>query len=362
MADILGLISGFRELVTLIETCSVAETTAANTRISDLIEALESLAVGAETIVVEAPNVTVRPNITVNCGCGGGGSTPPQTPGEEGGTPPPGTEEPSEIELRKCKVATILIQELIAYTDNMAALGLFDWSLDYLTLGGILNSIANGFTSGLLKLTFQVGGWLTNLQNLIFSGGFGASIPATLSSNQEAMVCALYNSENVVDAKSEVVTASGLTGADASYLELILTTETLNMLFFSLPGSEEIISSYAGTADCSGCNADECALLHYGSLTSGVLGTFPFTVTSELDAGYYFLAAEINCLADTYGLSQSGFTQTGYRNIVWDGDLIGGVGYGNVIYSDYPFPAGLTAWRSIYLTSSTSFSVTFTAP
>jgi len=235
--------------------------------INDLI-----LGGGETTVNVAAPNVTINPHYTINCGCGGGGTTPPQTPGEEGGDPPPGTSEPDPIDDRKCKVSNILIQELIAYTDNMAALNLFSWSLDYLTLGNILNSLAGGFTNGLLSLTFQVGGWLTNLQNLIFSGGFGASIPATLSSNQEAMVCALYNSTNVVDAKSEVVTASGLTGADASYLETVLSTEALNMLFFSLPGSEAIISSYTGAADCSECGPATCDDLigQYGPATSHV--------------------------------------------------------------------------------------------
>lgn len=226
------------------------------------IQALLDLNIGGggdcPDVTVNLPAPVVNVYNTVKCGgCGGGGgSTPPQTPGEEGGTPPPGTGTPDPIDDRKCKVAHILIHELIAYTDNMAALGLFDFTLDYSSLGGILNSLANGFSSGLLSLVFQVGGWLQNLQNLIFFGGFGASIPETLSANQDDMICALYNATNVSDAKADVVAASGLTGQDAEYLRVILTTEALNMLFFSIPGSEGVIFNYQGAADCGGCDDD----------------------------------------------------------------------------------------------------------
>lgn len=222
--------------------------------LNQVVQAITELTTGGGGGTTE---VNVTPQITVNCHCscgGGGGTTPPQTPGEEGGAPPPGTGTPDPIDDRKCKVAHILIHELIAYTDNMAALGLFDFTLDYSSLGGILNSLANGFSSGLLSLVFQVGGWLQNLQNLIFSGGFGASIPETLSANQDDMICALYNATNVSDAKTDVVAASGLTGQDAEYLRVILTTEALNMLFFSIPGSEGVIFNYQGAADCGGCN------------------------------------------------------------------------------------------------------------
>jgi len=235
------------------------------------IQALLDLSIGGgsgcQDVTVNLPAPVVNIYNTVKCGgCGGGGSTPPQTPGEEGGDPPPGTGTPDPIDDRKCKVAHILIQELIAYTDNMASLGLFEFTLDYSSLGGILNSLASGFRSGLLSLIFQVGGWLQNLQNLIFSGGFGASIPETLSSNQDDMICALYNATNVSDAKNDVVAASGLTGQDAEYLKVVLTTEALNMLFFSMPGSEAVISSYQGAADCSGCgNVITYAYLQHGT-------------------------------------------------------------------------------------------------
>ena len=249
--------------------------------INQMVQALLDLNIGSGGGGGDCPDVTVNlpapvVNVTVRCGgCGGGGgSTPPQTPGEEGGTPPPGTGTPDPIDDRKCKVAHILIHELIAYTDNMAALGLFDFTLDYSSLGGILNSLANGFKSGLLSLVFQVGGWLQNLQNLIFSGGLGASIPETLSANQDDMICALYNAKNVSDAKADVVAASGLTGKDAEYLRVILTTEALNMLFFSIPGSEGVISNYQGGNNCNcGGGLTHWIIKKYEQYTYGSFGT-----------------------------------------------------------------------------------------
>lgn len=264
---------------------------------------------GETTVNVAAPVVNITNNC--NCSCGGGGSTPPQEPGEEGGTPPPGTGEPDPIESRKCKVANLLVQELIAYTDNMAALGLFNWSLDYATLGGILNSLAGGFTSGLLKLTFQVGGWLSNLQNLIFSGGFGQSIPATLSANEEAMVCALYNATNVSEAKSAVVAASGLGTIDSAYLESVLTTEALNMLFFSLPGSEEIINSFQGGNNCDcleGCDT----LIGQHSASARQIFTSPdrWGVWALTETGADF--PEMENLGCHFGFKDNRVTVSGY--------------------------------------------------
>ena len=270
--------------------------------INQMVQALLDLNIGGGGVGGgggDCPDVTVNlpapvapvVNVTVRCGgCGGGGgSTPPQTPGEEGGTPPPGTGTPDPIDDRKCKVAHILIHELIAYTDNMAALGLFDFTLDYSSLGGILNSLANGFSRGLLSLVFQVGGWLQNLQNLIFSGGFGASIPETLSANQDDMICALYNATNVSDAKADVVAASGLTGKDAEYLRVILTTEALNMLFFSIPGSEGVISNYQGAADCGGCDDSE-----------GYTWDFSINSKGGTNTGQDAFIASINGIANSY--------------------------------------------------------------
>jgi hypothetical protein len=283
MGVIDGFLSGLKELVSVIETRSIAETTAANTRVDDLITAVEALTVGAGTIVVEAPNVTVRPNITVNCGCAGaGGSVAPQSPGEEGGTPPPGTTAPDAIDERKCKAATILIQDLIAYTNGMSALGLFNWTLDYSTLASILNGSMSQFNSGLLGIVAQVGGFLSAIQNLVFSGTFTADIPSVLSANQDAMVCALYNAQNVTDAKSEALAASGLTGFDANWVDTILTTNALNMLFFASGESESIISAYAGTADCGGCGPDcEAEVIKgAGDFTIGADGTVTSTISS----------------------------------------------------------------------------------
>lgn len=334
--------------------------------LNQVIQALLDLSIGGGggcpdvTVNLPAPVVNVYNTVT----CGGGGSTPPQTPGEEGGTPPPGTGTPDPIDDRKCKVANILIQELVAYTDNMAALGLFDWSLDYQTLGGILNSLAGGFTNGLLSLTFQVGGWLTNLQNLIFSGGFGASIPATLSSNQEAMVCALYNSTNVVDAKTKVVTASGLTGVDASYLKTVLSTEALNMLFFSLPGSEAIIFSYNGAADCSECGPATCDDLigQYGPATSHVYERNVQLVSwnTERPSESEFNMGEAGCYFGFKDnkITVSGFTEEGEFYNVQYYQL--GVGIVDARVTDWENAtfAGVYKYFQVYR-STTQFTVSF---
>lgn len=209
---------------------------------------------------VPVPVVNVYPTFNVNCGGGGGGSYPPQTGGTEGGTPPPGTSEPSDIDNRKCIVANILVQDLIAYTNNMSMLGLFNWSLDWTTLGTILNSLSTGFGNGLMAIGMQAGGYLSNLQTVVFSGFSETSavdIPSALSANQADIVCALYNAANVAEAQAAAISASGLTGFDASYLETVLNNSVLNMLFFTVAGSEAVINFYAGAADCSGCTTEE---------------------------------------------------------------------------------------------------------
>lgn len=336
--------------------------------LNQAVKAINDLVLGGggdTTVNVEAPNVTVTPQITVNCSCGcGGGSTPPQTPGEEGGTPPPGTGEPSGIDERKCKVANILIQELISYTNNMDSLGLFSWSLDYLTLGGILNSIANGFSSGLLKLTFQVGGWLTNLQNLIFSGGLGSQIPETLSSNQDAMVCALYNSDNTTDAKNSVVAASGLSSIDSSYLELVLTTEALNMLFFSLPGSENIISAYEGGADCRCGSTCDDALLGDYTLQAEQFFTGPdrwgLRITTDTNDPQSISKDSLGCY---FGLKDNHLTVSGfsYYGTYWNVET---TTYGGVVSDFFTNDLNSVVFDKMYslvqiYQSLTPFSVSF---
>jgi hypothetical protein len=209
------------------------------------------------TVNVPAPVVNVYPTFNVNCS-GGGGSYPPQTGGTEGGTPPPGTSEPSAIDSRKCIVANILVQDLIAFSDNLAGVGLFSWTLDYSTITGILSSIISAPSYALLSISMAVGGIPQQLANLFFTGDFASDIPSTLSANQADIVCALYNAGNVAEAQAAAIEASGLTGVNANYLEFVLNNNALNMLFFTVAGSEAIINSYVGSADCSGCVTENC--------------------------------------------------------------------------------------------------------
>lgn len=320
MADILGWLSGIKELVSTWETRSIAETTAGNTRSQNLIDAINGLELGGGTTVVEAPNVNVYPKIIVNCGCGGSGQ-PPQTVGEEGGTPPEGSTYPSEIDSRKCKAATIIVDDIIAYTNGLEGMGLFNWSLDFTSLSTAARSIIVGSTLLLGNIWSNVTGLFEQLAIAIWDSEVSPGSGDAIQAKREDLICALYNAQNVTGARDNALTASGLTGGPAAWLNRLLVNDALNLLFFASGDSESIIGAYAGSVDCGGCAGISYSYLSQGTCPELGTGNRAIPVDGEWrtfyaeNFGYWGFAVDDNFIGDVTPTARWN-VQIEFRNLV----------------------------------------------
>lgn len=225
--------------------------------INDLATAVAGLVLG---VTVEPPVVNVSSTCTCNCSCAGGaGSSLPAENGDEGQTPPPGYVAPDpETTDRKCKVANLVFDSLAALVSKLAVLDVDQ----YVALGFTLTLAAVGAAVGSLlpgpgTLIGGVAGVLVAIASQLLTGGALldlSDLGVILSSNHETLVNDLYNATTAEDAHDRVIatiTTAGATLIEQQIISSALTTNLLNLLFFTIPEYEPDIAAYVGEIDCA---------------------------------------------------------------------------------------------------------------
>jgi hypothetical protein len=261
--DTAAIVDAIEAQTTMQETRSIAEVTAQNTNFSDLVEAVD----GLELVANCAPDVNVDcppPVVNVQGGCGGvTGNTPEQQAGEEGGTPPVGTKEPTEIVERKCKVANLIydkiysmIQELgVQDVDTLAGIGLVgSTALIFAIIG-----LAGGPLGAIIG---AVGGAILGIVMAIIAGGIDFDdVLTVMNNNHEDLVCSLYNSTTATQAREDfinILSDGGLSSAETAFLEYFLPSDVTNCLFFTPDSAngdalEAELDGYEGSVECGVC-------------------------------------------------------------------------------------------------------------
>ncbi len=230
--------------------------------LNQTIKAINDMTGG--TTVVEAPNVTVRPVININCSCGStGGTKLPDSPVDGTDTPPDGYEpDPNTIE-RQCKAAYYVYDALYGIIDDLrkqqvdkvqtATLALFTG----LTLALIGTSMA--------PVVGTIAGAGIGIAVALFTMSVDAGEILTAMNNRKSdIVCAFNNAGNTTEAKDEllaIMAEEGMNGlAYIEFMGYFLVADTLRVLFQAVDWvSESTIAGYAGaSAGCGGCGGYSC--------------------------------------------------------------------------------------------------------
>jgi hypothetical protein len=245
---------------------------------NNITQAVENL----ELVANCAPdvNLSCSPDVIVNVGGGGEtvGTQPPSEPGEEGGTPPDGWTEPSEVDNRKCKVANNIWDKLYFILDQ----------LDKDGFENILSTLGVGVATSLVVAALSVAsgpvGW-----SLIVVGTVGSiilvflaqsvdldNLKDTMTNNKEDLICALYNSTDAQMAKDDfiqVLTDGGANSGQIALFQVILAFDVVNALFFARDDAngqafEAELDGYTVSVECYICAACPTFTVALGTIVS----------------------------------------------------------------------------------------------
>ena len=221
-----------------------------------------------------SPTVNVSstaPSVVVYCSCGGGSNTsdppfiPPDIDPEEGGTPPTGFDEPTEIDSRKCKAANYLYDGTLEVLDKFDILNIEALlAVGFGIMAGAIATLLAGVVSGLGAFLLGVFGGVDSVVTaLTYQGVNISSLKTVWEDKHNEIICALYNataSRPAIDAVSEVLSDAGLSSANIAVFKSIFTVEVATILFFkpAMKGVtiEQDLDGYEVTVDCGVCGAD----------------------------------------------------------------------------------------------------------
>lgn len=214
------------------------------------------------------------------CGCGGGGTTP-SDPGDQGGDPPPGWEEPTDDEGtpidpgsdaygdRKCKMSNIIHQLMVELITKINGSAIVQTAVDYMG-DRASDFLIVGLTTLLGELATPVPFWdgvvgfVVGLALQLLLGDLNfAGLILTLNDNEEELVCALYNAEsaaNAINDYMQVLDDKGESLANRLLIGYILTYDVVNILYFKNStfslAFEATLETYNPPIDCSNCGCE----------------------------------------------------------------------------------------------------------
>lgn len=235
---------------------------------------------GMNQVIKAVNDLVLSSSTTLNCG--GCGTEPPSDPGEEGEAPPPGWQDlddapgTPDYQERKCKVANLIHEN---YTDWMTLWKAY--SVDTYTAGSVTVLITLlGTLLGLLALPMlgliagAVIGFYAGLALVIIAGGFDLdNLLILLGTEEEDLVCALYNSNDAQTGKDNYIQTLSDAGASAGTLALLeaaIAINAMNLLYFRKDGQdavEAMLDGYSGPVDCD----TACICLYDVDVVSGTL-------------------------------------------------------------------------------------------
>jgi len=284
-----------------------------------------------------------------SCGCEIGTDVE-TTDGQEGGPLPDPVngipyESPSPIVDRKCKASNYIhnsIRDIVtelklkradayAYAGLAAVLSLLTAIIGGVVagpFGAVVGGVAGAYLAGALQL---------------YKASFNLSLlESAILSDEQGAICALYLSSSASAARSSYVAHLALHGAtslELEFIELFLSNNVLNLLFFEWGDSASAIENVAITHSCETCGivyADWIIapsgifginVTGGGPMGSGVVQQdgSPFVITAvpiDNNPGWHAIGLEVQGYADNSPLTSTEFGQL-YRN---DGPLGGWVG------------------------------------
>ena len=180
----------------------------------------------------------------------------------------------SNYQTRKCKISNLVHSGIVSFVGVLASK-----ASEITAAKGLAQSLGIAFMITVLSIAF--GEVLTPVPviDAIFFGALGlaatlavylvgqdvlfAPLQAALTSRQEDLVCALYNSTNVGQAKADyqaVLVDEGINSVTAGICGIIISANWGGLLFADVSGfSDELdaaLSSYTGPIDCDVCAGD----------------------------------------------------------------------------------------------------------
>jgi hypothetical protein len=222
---------------------------------TDTVSALNQLIQAVNELTIATTNLNL-------CCCNNEGVQPPQPPIGPGDGPPPGMSVPTgNIDARRCKIAIWLIDYwLRPVTHQLDILHYDEFLSGGVTVTGAMIGVA---IAGVPSLATGPG--------LVFGAGIGAAVGVALSltlgpdftdiksyidGNRDKLICTMASSANGMVAKGaflRIFNSTGATLGDLAYLNAIMPTHMINLLFFVndyFPNIETFIDNLPDPCPC----------------------------------------------------------------------------------------------------------------
>lgn len=241
-------------------------------------------------------NVHVANNVSCGCGCGGSGFVEPEAP-IIGGTAPDGYEWPAtgEVDEYECKAAHFVYGQILDITTQFRDDDVDDYAaLPIVALGALVTAfLASG------PIGWTIGISATIISYLVVSTAVDfANIVAQLTSNKDAIICAIIGKEPA-DAEIDFLAEMSLGAVEEGILSIFMTNHLMNLLIVKEAAFYDEIM--AQTVDCVACPEPCVPAIVFGTGNELQWGVTT-TLTSVWLAGpnrYYLgfgLPAECDCV------------------------------------------------------------------
>jgi hypothetical protein len=266
---------------------------------SNILDALDE-------VVKSLNDLTSRPiSIQINgsgCGCGGGGGTaPPLPPGTdpiEGGTPPDGFEEYTNVNITSCKKAAFVY---FGTLEALTKLQKYEDTIEYgfIKMVELIILVYGGLGGVAALIVGKVGGVIDLVTSFIDATVEIEQLIQVWEENQEELICAFYGASQAGSGASysgtlgQILTILGNGGASTGNLGVIaamLPLEVLTILWYN-PAFRDVtieqqIADYEipEGVDCGVCAGDVNILVIYGTLDNDTVngdGTRTMRLSSQ---------------------------------------------------------------------------------
>lgn len=237
---------------------------------------------------------------SATCDCVPNGPQPPQPPTVEGEDPPEGfTEYDPEFTERKCKIANMMVDDLLELVtllivnnvEEAAALGLAVMSSLFTLVIAMMAAGPLGWgLAGLGTLATIIGFFLVSTVDL-------DELKSIIETERTELVCALYNATDNTDAFDTfraVLSDAGASGSQLGFIDVLNMINGLTALFFKPDDPmgqaiEDRLDGFTAITDCEDCIefGPECewilapaGIIGAGS-TASTVGTGEITMDGE---------------------------------------------------------------------------------
>jgi hypothetical protein len=271
--------------------------------LNQIIKAINDLIISLGELTADCPTPVTNVYVTCTGTPGAGGTGPGGGPIIE--PPPIDTPDPGEVPPGfpdgwtyedyldyKCRAANQIVNDLVNTTDNLSS---FEGVLGAISAAALYAFINTSLLSGVLVGVMALGFSAATAASVIIAalvailgfsiGGFAyfATLASNLSDQAEDMVCALYNSDSVEQARADTETLIddaivGIAGIDeflSDQLNLIIKALMGYAVYNLLWQYDASTASYVGLIDCGDCGSEEGLILDFRTSSYDFQDTAP---------------------------------------------------------------------------------------